>query len=296
MHDVLENVPNLQINCLDKGFVRLLDVMPRLISDDQKTADYIIAETARVSYGDGTKSISENNTLIRYLLRNNHSSPIEMINFKFMCKAPICCVRQIFRHRMQSINEMSARYSIMKDEFYIPELKDVHQQSTSNKQGGEQFFEGAEEFIEDLNDICSDSYDLYLKLIEKGLSREQARMLLPVNLYTQWIFNMNLHNLLHFLSLRCDKHTQFETRVFADAILELIRPIVPVTIEAWEDYHPMRGAVKLTRLEVEAIQKVISEAKRDGNLVQDLLKIPQINTQNKREQNEWIEKAKKLGF
>lgn len=288
MYDLMNLVPEKKINCLDKGHVTLIDCMPRL-APEGRTADYAIVQAARTSYGDGTKAINEDVNLIRYLLRHSHTTPIEMIEFKFFIQMPIFVCRQWARHRMSSTNEYSGRYSIMKDEFYIPEKNNVRQQSKTNKQGGDipVEFTTAETFIADVNQMCDDAYTSYERAMQSGISREQSRMLLPVNNYTQLYWKIDLHNLLHFLSLRCDHHAQQEIRVFADAILSLITPIVPVTVQAWNDYHERRGALKLTRLEIEAIQKCLSGLN---------LTIPFIESENKGENSEWREKAQKLGF
>jgi thymidylate synthase (FAD) len=290
MHDVMTNVSELKIPCLDKGFVTLVDVMPRLVPEDRKTADFAIVQAARVSYGDGTKTVNEDRGLIRYLLRHSHTTPFEMVKFKFHMKMPIFCARQIVRHRSSNINEYSGRYSVMKDEFYFPEVENVRKQSKTNKQGGDEQVSStdAQGFLEILSEMCDRSYEVYEEYLEKGVSREQARMVLPVNNYTEWYWCCDLHNILHFLGLRCDPHAQQEVRVFAEAMLKLIEPIVPVAIEAWNDYHDHRGAVKLTRLEIEAIASYISRnADRNG---------PQIESDNKRERSEWTEKAKLFGL
>ena len=287
MHDVLTNVSEKTIKCLDKGHVTIVDVMPRLVPDDRKTADYAIVQAARVSYGDGTKTVNEDRGLIRYLLRHKHTTPFEMIEFKFNMKMPIFIARQMVRHRTAHINEYSGRYSMMKDEFYNPEIENVRQQSSVNKQGsGESINElDASDFIEKIDSICNQSYEEYEKAIQKGVAREQARMLLPVNFYTEWYWKVDLHNILHFLALRCDPHAQWEIRVFADAMLELIKPIVPWSIEAWEDYHEHRGAMRLTRLEVEALSKSLQGTK-----------VLKIDSENKREQEEWVQKMQSLGL
>jgi thymidylate synthase (FAD) len=258
--------------------------MPRIIPDGQ-TCDYAIAQMARVSYGQGTKSVNEDKGLIRYLLRHNHTSPFEGIDFKLHMKMPIFIARQMIRHRTVSLNEISGRYSVMKDEFYIPDVEDLRKQSTTNKQGGEEVFdkESSQEFVDKINLNCKDAYSLYLQMLDAGVSREQARMVLPLNLYTEWYWKQNLHNLLHLLSLRADAHAQKEIRVYADAILELITPLVPWTIEAWNDYHPMREAISLTKLEKDAI----SNSNLQGNLAE-------IASENKREQAEWQAKIKEL--
>jgi thymidylate synthase (FAD) len=287
MYDVLNNLQNKSIQCLDHGHVTLIDTMPRLVPDSQKTADYAIVQAARVSYGDGTKSLNEDRGLIRYLMRHVHTTPFEMIEFKFHCKMPVFIARQWIRHRTANVNEYSGRYSIMKDEFYKPSLDNVRQQSKTNKQGSEGCIENldAANFLSQLDGICSKAYECYEKGLESGVAREQSRMILPLNLYTEWYWKIDLHNLFHFLSLRCDSHAQWEIRVFADAMLNLISPIVPWAVEAWEDYHDHRGGKKLTRLEIEAIKKSL-----EGKVVS------QLNSENKREQLEWKEKAASLGL
>ncbi|NJO65398.1 MAG: FAD-dependent thymidylate synthase [Richelia sp. RM2_1_2] len=157
-----------------------------------------------------------------------------------------------------SINEISGRYSILPYEFYFPELENVRQQSAKNKQVSEGALDqaSAKEYLQVLEELCEKSYKNYEDALQKGIGREQARMCLPINIYTEWYWKCDLHNILHFLALRCDAHAQQEIRVFADAMKELIAPIVPVAIEAWEDYHPMRSAIILTGLEIKAVKKL----------------------------------------
>ena len=282
--DAFSLLSKTKIDCLDKGFVEIVDVMPRIIPDGQ-TCDYAIAQMARVSYGQGTKSVNEDKGLIRYLLRHNHTSPFEGIDFKLHMKMPIFIARQMIRHRTVSLNEISGRYSVMKDEFYIPDVEDLRKQSKTNKQGGEEILdkETSQEFVDKIDLSCKDAYSVYLQMLDAGVSREQARMVLPLNLYTEWYWKQNLHNLLHLLSLRADAHAQKEIRVYADAILKLITPLIPYTIEAWNDYHPMRGAMKLTRLEVESLSQSLKD-----NVEQS--KLSDICSDNKREQTEWQQK------
>jgi thymidylate synthase (FAD) len=288
MYDVLQNLADRYNKCGDDiGFVGLVDVMPRLVPEDQKTADYAIVQMARVSYGDGTKTVNEDRGLIRYLLRHTHTTPFEGVEFKFHCKMPIFVARQWIRHRTANVNEVSGRYSILKDEFYFPSDNDVRLQSKTNKQGSETPVDEvtAGEFLDVLNRACVDSYDEYKRFLDAGIGKEQARMLLPLNLYTEWYWKIDLHNLLHFLGLRCDKHAQKEMRVFADAMLHLITPIVPFAVEAWNDYHHYRQALKLSRLEVEAVRRAC-----EGLVVGPL------DSDNKREQQEWVERARLLGM
>lgn len=291
MQDLLDLIPNKTIYCLDNiGLVQLIDVMPRL-APDGCTADYAVAQAARVSYGDGTKSVNEDDALVRYLLRHSHTTPSEMIEFKFRIKVPIFVSRQMCRHRMMSMNEISGRYSIMKDEFYFPDASSLRLQSQTNKQGSEGYVSAdiADKYVEIIQNQCQDSYKYYLDMINIGISREQARMILPLNLYTEFYWKQDLHNLLHFLALRLDSHAQQEIRVYAQAMYDLINPLVPVSIRAWEDYHFLRGAIKLTRLEKDAIQEYNKQK-------ESISFIGEIKTTNKREQNEWKDKAKLLGF
>ena len=292
MYDVLENLSNRKIDCLDQGFVELVDVMPRLVPEDRKTADGAIVQMARVSYGDGTKKVSEDRGLIRYLMRHVHTTPFEGVEFKFHCKMPIFVARQWIRHRTANVNEISGRYSVLKDDFYHPTVENIREQSKSNKQGGDKSLAdsnlglaNAQCFLEYLDGLCKDSYRHYEQYLEAGITREQARMILPVNLYTEWYWKIDLHNLFHFLGLRCDAHAQWEIRVFAEAMLQLITPIVPFAVEAWNDYHDHRSAMKLTRLEMDAICKALQGSN-----------VGLLDSDNKREQDEWVAKAARLGL
>jgi thymidylate synthase (FAD) len=287
-----------EIKCLDHGFVALVDVMPRLVPAANaegvpQTADQAIVQAARVSYGQGTKKVSEDRGLIRYLLRHRHTTPFEMVEFKFHVAMPIFIARQWIRHRTANVNEYSGRYSIMPDRFYRPTLEAVRKQSKSNRQGGEETFVTAggasspdeavtaQEFLRLLDDAEA-LYERYRSLTDQGVSRELARIALPVSLYTEWYWKCDLHNLLHFLGLRIDPHAQLEIREYAQAIAALIEPIVPITMEAWRDYH--LEAVRLTRLEVAALQ----ELARGGP--------GEIDSSNGRERQEWAQKRSALGF
>ena len=292
--DLMDLVPEKTIKCLDQiGLVQLIDVMPRIAPEGQ-TGDYAIAQAARVSYGDGTKSINEDKGLINYLMRHSHTTPTEMVVFKFRIKVPIFVSRQMCRHRQISMNEVSGRYSVMKDEFYFPKSEDLRKQSNANKQGSEGAIDEIQSavFSEGIKSQCKSAYELYLRMLDSGVAREQARMVLPLNLYTEFYWKQDLHNLLHFLALRLDSHAQYEIQVYAQAMCDLIKPIVPWTIEAWEKYHPLRGAAKLTSLECDAIKK--HNLRREMNRDADW--IGQIDSENKREKAEWITKAKELGF
>lgn len=276
--DLMQGQTRIDRPIHERGLVSLLDVMPRLVPEGQ-TADQAIVQAARVSYGAGTKQVSEDRGLIRYLLRHRHTTPFEMVEFKFHCAMPIFVARQWIRHRTANVNEYSGRYSVMPDRFYKPTLDAVRKQSKTNKQGGEEPIDPttAQEFLDYL-DRAEALYGDYSKLIDKGLSRELARIGLPQSLYTEWYWKIDLHNLLRFLSLRMDAHAQREIRDYAEAMFDLIQPIVPVTCEAFRDYE--MDSLRLTRLEIEAI--------RAGE--KDLA------TDNKREQAEWQEKRKQLGM
>src|SRR5690349_267336 len=212
----LEEVLYQAFPVLDHGFVRVIDYM----GDDAA-----VVQAARVSYGRGTKKVSEDRGLIHYLMRHRHSTPFEMCEIKFHVKLPIFIARQWIRHRTANVNEYSARYSIVKDRFYHPTLENVRKQSTSNRQGGEGPADAAtaQEFLDYLDEI-ERSYAKYQAFIDKGVAREIARIALPASVYTEWYWKVDLHNLLRFLSLRMDPHAQQEIRDYAWAMFHVIRP------------------------------------------------------------------------
>lgn len=292
MNDVIvRNLgPNTERKCLDFGYVKLVDCMPRMVDEREESADYAIAEAARCSYQRGTKSIRDDKTLIRYLMRHDHTSPFEMIEFKFNMKIPIFVARQMVRHRMVSLSELSGRYSEMPEEYHVPE--ELRLQSSINIQGSEGLL--GEEDIRSLTTLMKlqgmGDFKFYHQCLNAGVSREQSRIVLPLSTYTEWYWKIDLKNLLHFLDLRCDSHSQKEIQVYADAILDLIRPIVPWTIEAWEDYSSYRGGILLTKYEVESLKKSFSGLKSIG------LTIPQISVNNKLEKLEWENKLLKMGI
>ena len=218
------NTDNKQINVLDHGHIRLVDSM----GDDSS-----IVQAARVSYGSGTKTIEEDIELSNYLMKNRHTTPFEMCVFKFHCKMPIFVARQWVRHRTASINEVSARYTQLPNEFYIPET--LRGQSEKNKQVAEgNIGEMLESVLrKEIKNHCDVAYTFYEELLEKGVGRELARMVLPLNIYTEWYWKIDLHNLFHFLSLRMDEHAQYEIRVYADAMFDIIKTIVPISCSAF---------------------------------------------------------------
>jgi thymidylate synthase (FAD) len=239
-----------EIACLDKGFVRLVDVM----GDDAA-----IVQAARVSYGSGTKKVHEDRGLIRYLLRHLHTTPFEMVEFKFHIKLPIFVARQWIRHRTANVNEYSGRYSEMKDEFYVPSLDQVRAQSSSNKQGrADEAFpeEQAQQIVGIMSSTQERLYAEYQELLEKDLAREIARINLPVSNYTEWYWKIDLHNLFHFLKLRIDPHAQYEIRVFAQAMADIVKDAVPIAYEAFEDY--ILKSQRFSRLELTAIARLLS--------------------------------------
>jgi thymidylate synthase (FAD) len=226
------------IPLLDHGFVRVIDYM----GDDGA-----IVQAARVSYGRGTRRVSEDAGLIRYLMRHRHSTPFEMCEIKFHVKLPIFVARQWIRHRTANVNEYSARYSVLDREFYIPAPDQLAAQSDSNRQGRGEVLHGDEaaEVLRLLRDDATRCYDHYSYMLNedgedpnrRGLARELARMNLTLNAYTQWYWKIDLHNLLHFCSLRADAHAQYEIRVYADAILDIVRAWVPAAHAAFVDYR-----------------------------------------------------------
>lgn len=277
VHDLMDGAARWEVKVHDHGLVALLDVMPRL-APTGKTADFAIVQAARVSYGAGTKQVNEDRGLIRYLARHRHSTPFEMVEFKFHHVMPIFVARQWIRHRTANVNEYSARYSVVRDRFYRPTVDNVRKQSATNRQGGEEPIDAltAQEFLEHLDQVET-QYGDYERLMEKGVSRELARIALPVSVYTEWYWKCDLHNIFHFLSLRMDAHAQQEIRDYANAMFALIQPIAPIAAEAFIDYN--FESMHLSRLEIEAI--------RGGK---------PLASENKRESAEWEEKKKKLGL
>ena len=219
---------------LDHGFVRVIDYM----GDDNA-----IVQAARVSYGQGTKKARDDAGLIRYLMRHWHSTPFEMCEIKLHVKLPVFVARQWIRHRTANVNEYSARYSILDREFYIPDQDQLASQAQKNHQGRGELLTGreAEKVLEILKSDSTRAYDNYESMLSQdnqdGLARELARMNLPANIYTQWYWKTNLHNLFHFLRLRTDSHAQYEIRVYADEILRIVADWVPASFEAFSDYR-----------------------------------------------------------
>ena len=243
-----------KIECLDKGFVYLVDYMG---------GDASIVQAARVSYGLGTKTVNEDRGLIRYLMRHQHTTPFEMVEMKFHLKMPIFVARQMIRHRTANVNEYSGRYSIMPDEFYVPSPEDVSVQSTTNRQGGGEAVdaERAAEVVSLIQDEQRVVRDGYEKMLDWDIRRELARVNLGVSQYTEWYWKNDLHNLFHFLKLRIDDHAQYEIRVYAEAMAQIVKAVAPIAWEAFEDYQ--LKAARFTRLELEALSRLLG-GKRDG--------------------------------
>ena len=238
---------------LDHGFIRVIDYM----GDDSA-----IVQAARVSYGAGTKHVQNDEGLIRYLMRHWHSTPFEMCEVKLHVKLPVFVARQWIRHRTANVNEYSARYSILDREFYIPAPDQLAAQSTVNNQGRGEVLTGAEaaRVLELLKTDANRAYDHYEAMLsqdgQQGLARELARMNLPANIYTQWYWKTDLHNLFHFLRLRADPHAQYEIRVYAEAIAACVKDWVPLAYGAFEDYR--MGGVTLSAKAIAVVKRMLT--------------------------------------
>ena len=256
----LEKILYEAIPILDHGFIRVVDYM----GDDSS-----IVQSARVSYGKGTKKVSTDSGLIKYLMRHRHSTPFEMCEIKYHVKLPIFVARQWIRHRTANVNEYSARYSILDKEFYLPSKENLAAQSTSNRQGRGKVINGkqADNILEILKKDAEQTYDNYETMLNErydgttideenqGLARELARMNLTLNTYTQWYWKTDLLNLLNFLNLRADNHSQYEIRVYAEAMLKTVKKWVPIAYEAFVDYRV--GGLELSSKSKLVIEKMI---------------------------------------
>ncbi len=263
----LENILYEAIPILDHGFIRVIDYM----GDDTS-----IVQSARVSYGKGTKKVSTDSGLIKYLMRHWHSTPFEMCEIKYHVKLPIFIARQWIRHRTANVNEYSARYSILDKEFYLPSLENLAAQSQSNRQGRGDILTGdqAKKVLELLKKDAERTYDNYETMLNErydgtmidekqvGLARELARMNLTLNTYTQWYWKTDLLNLMNFLRLRADHHAQYEIRAYAEAMLDTVKRWVPITYDAFLDYRV--GGTEVSSKGKKIIQKLISGEKVDA--------------------------------
>lgn len=271
------------VPCLDHGFVRLVDYM----GDDAA-----IIQAARVSYGKGTKKVSEDRGLIRYLMRHAHTTPFEMCELKFHCKLPIFVARQWIRHRTANVNEYSGRYSVMSDDFYLPEPSALKKQSKNNRQGrGEGLTdEQKTEVLELLKADYESQRSRYKKFLEMDLARELARIGLSVANYTEWYWKIDLYNLLHFLRLRMDSHAQHEIQVYGNVMGQIVKDAFPIVWEAFEDYR--LNAITLTGLEVGILKEV------QWSMFHMWVPFKEYCYQrmSKREAEEFFDKLRKLNF
>jgi len=260
----LEEILYTPLPVLDRGFVRVVDYM----GDDGA-----VVQAARVSYGRGTRKVSEDRGLIHYLMRHRHSTPFEMCEIKFHVKLPIFVARQWIRHRTANVNEYSARYSILDNEFYLPAPGNLAAQSSANRQGRGEVLEGEEaaHVLDLLREDSQRQYAHYMEMLNEneageainpargGLARELARMSLTLNFYTQWYWKIDLQNLMHFLSLRADAHAQYEIRVYAEAMLDVMRRWVPLCHEAFLQHR--LNAVTLSAAALAAVRRLIAGEK-----------------------------------
>ena len=251
------------LKVLDKGFIRVVDYMGN---------DSSIVQAARVSYGKGTKKKSQDEGLIRYLLRHRHTTPFEMCEIKLHVKLPIFIARQWIRHRTANVNEYSARYSILEDEFYIPKISNLAEQSSLNKQGRGQEVDNttAKKIINILLEDSKNCYNNYTWMLnEEGgtnfdksrpsLSRELARINLTLNTYTEWYWKVDLHNFMHFVSLRADKHSQYEIRAYAEILINILKSWVPITYRAFNSYR--LNSAELSEESLEIVKKLVKGKK-----------------------------------
>ena len=282
----LEKILCEALPVLDHGFIRVIDYM----GDDSS-----VVQAARVSYGKGTKKVSTDSGLIKYLMRHRHSTPFEMCEIKYHIKLPIFVARQWIRHRTANVNEYSARYSILDKEFYLPSKKNLAAQSTSNRQGRGELINGkqADNILNILKKDAEQTYANYELMLNekydgttinennKGLARELARMNLTLNTYTQWYWKTDLLNLLNFLSLRTNNHAQYEIRAYADVIIDSLKKWVPITFDSFMDYRV--GGMELSGKGKVVIQKMMKGQKCDYE-TSNLLK------------REWNELMESFGF
>jgi len=268
-----------EFKVLDHGFVRLIDYMG---GDDS------IVQAARVSYGKGTKKVSQDRGLIRYLMRHRHTTPFEMVELKFHVKLPIFVARQWIRHRTANVNEYSGRYSVMKEEFYLPPKDEIRFQSTANKQGRSEEEvpdDLKQQLLDFLTNTQTESYAKYMEFVDAGLARELARIALPLSLYTEWYWKIDLHNLFHFLNLRMDPHAQQEIREYAVIMADMVKAVCPMAYEAFMDYQV--NAVHFTGPELKILRSSLdSFAPTVDELVDQGL--------SKREAQELLDKLEKM--
>jgi thymidylate synthase (FAD) len=264
-----------KFDILDKGFIRVIDFMG---------GDDAIVQAARVSYGAGTKAVSDDKALISYLVKHKHTSPLEMCEIKLHLKMPIFVARQWIRHRTASINEYSARYSVLSNEYYIPELERMQMQSKNNKQGSgevlpDELAKKVQNILEEDAKKCYADYEFFLS-DDVNFARELARMNLTLNYYTEFYWKIDLHNFLHFVNLRAHSHAQYEIRVYAEKMLDIAKIWCPFAVEAFENY--VMHAKTFSKSQLDVLKKLLKRedltqetsglSKRDWNEIQELLK------------------------
>lgn len=245
-----ENLLNLYFPCLDHGFISLVDYMG---------SDESIDSAARTSYGSGTRKVSDTEKLLRYLKRNLHTSPFEMVELKFHCAMPIFVARQWIRHRTASVNEYSGRYSIMPNFFYEPTDSALALQSSDNKQGrgGAIDNDTLSEYRDRIDDVYGKAVSTYDWMLEEDFAREIARVHLPVSAYTQWYWKIDLHNLMHFLTLRCHPHAQYEIRVYAEIMAAIVKEVAPIAFNSWKDYD--LNSCRMSSMEMNMLRNLLTK-------------------------------------
>lgn len=251
-----ETILDKEYPVLDKGFVRLVDYMG---------GDNRVVQAARVSYGEGTKNYRDDAALIDYLLRNAHTSPFEQVILTFHVKLPIFVARQWIRHRTARLNEISGRYSVLKDDFYVPAPEDIALQSTDNKQGRSSEAlekEQAEKIRTSLADNQRNAYAAYCSLVDEGIARELARINLPLSIYTEWYWQIDLHNLFHFLKLRLDAHAQKEIRLYAQVLFDIAKKVAPSSCESFERH--LLGGVRFSAEEFKELKRRLKDSQTNN--------------------------------
>ena len=262
------------------GFVKLLDVM----GDDEE-----VENSARISYGEGTRKVNQTRNLIRYLMRHKHTSPFEMCEVKFHLKLPIFIMRQLVRHRTANLNEYSGRYSVMSNEYYLPEADYLQKQSSTNNQGRDEVHPSTGLLHFEFNRVYDNAHIAYENLLEENVARELARAVLPVANYTECIWKIDLHNFFHFVKLRSDNHAQKEIKDYSDAMYELVKPKFPLCCEAFEAY--IQEAATFSKQEMEVIKKLFEYSDTKAALTGMSIKDGTLKHRlGKRESKEFLEK------
>lgn len=249
----LDKILGQRIGILDHGFIRVIDYMGN---------DSSIVQAARVSYGAGTKTTREDAGLINYLMRHRHTTPFEMCEIKFHLKMPIFVARQWIRHRMASVNELSARYSVVTDEFFVPDVSEICEQSKTNHQGRDKVIDSdvASGIRDDISNVSGAALSKYKEFLSNhNMTRELARGVLPQSMYTEMYWKIDLHNLIHFLSLRADSHAQKEIRVYALAMLDILKLWVPLTYDAFMNYK--KDSLSFSKLELSKLKEMLNPEK-----------------------------------